>query len=94
MRTKLQKLKEKLLALKAHIQFRKVVLEQSVPDRKLLQTANGKRREYSVTEMATNLEKVMEFCLKHQKKEHQKSKLLYVLQKKGELSYKKPKKHK
>ena len=59
--------KEKLLALKSQINFRKVVVEQVIPDKKLLQlrsTVDKKRKEFTVTELMDNSEKVIEFSIK------------------------------
>ena len=57
--------KQQLEALKLQINFRKAVLEVSVPDKKLLQmgtTIDKKRKEFSVSELKENLGKIIDFC--------------------------------
>ncbi len=56
--------KEQYEALKVQINFRKVVLEISVPDKKLLQMGTAidkKRKEFSVSDLKENLEKIIDF---------------------------------
>lgn len=56
--------KKQLCALKLQLDFRKVVLDQRVPDKKLLQmgtTVDKKRRPFTVSELQDNLAKIMMF---------------------------------